>query len=165
MSATAVQRQTWNEQYQGYLVPRPNPVQDLDPQPMHKRPACSLAFRQQNNLVGVAQVTPTIRSTAGLDDSYVIEDRLAVSHFIDEHHLFGLLLQAKQHLDVAFTDRPVKTLSLVRDDEGFETLFCLVMIAGDMQPARQALRRFDQEWWLARSGQVAGKLNFDFELI
>jgi hypothetical protein len=79
--------------------------------------------------------------------------------------LRGLLLLAREPLNTAFGDKTVKNLSMVRDDEGFETLFCLVMTAGTMQDARQALRRFDQQWWLAHSRQVSGKLNFDFELI
>ena len=116
MSATAIQRQSWDEQHQGYLAPRPRPVQDLGPQPIQKKPPCGLALRQENNSGRIAQVVPTTRSTAGLDDSYVIEDRPAVSHFIEEHRLFGLLLQAKQHLNDAFTERPIKTLSLVRDE-------------------------------------------------
>jgi hypothetical protein len=104
-------------------------------------------------------------ATKGLDVAYVIDDRVTVAQFIIENRLHGLLLQAQGPLEEAFTNRTVKTLSLVRDDEGFDTLFCLVMISGDMQPARRALRHFDQQWWLAHSKQAAGKLNFDFELV
>ena len=100
-----------------------------------------------------------------LEDVYVIDDRPAVAAFIEANRLRSLLLQARNPLNAAFGEESIKTLTLVHDDEGFTTLFCLVMVFGDMQKARRALKSFDQQWWLARSGQVAGKLNFDFELI
>ena len=103
-----------------------------------------------------------IRDLAGL---YVIEDRTAVASFIEENRLRGILLQAREALNAAFSEDAVKTIRLVRDDEGFETLFCLVMVPGDMDDARRALRSFDQQWWLSHSSQAAGKLNFDFELV
>ncbi len=101
----------------------------------------------------------------GLEEVYVIDDRPSVAAFIEENRLRSLLLQARDPLNAAFGEASIKTLTLVHDDEGFTTLYCLVMVSGDMQDARRALKSFDQEWWLARSGQVAGKLNFDFELV
>lgn len=101
----------------------------------------------------------------GLEDVYVIENRLDVAAFIQENRLRGLLLQARNPLHAAFGEGAVKTLTLVTDDEGFKTLFCLVMVQGDMVEARRALRSFDQQWWLARSELASGKLNFDFELV
>ena len=162
----ARRRRTRGSSAIAYATPRPRFVQDLGPQPnISKREAQGFVQRRESHFGRAAQVMPTRPTIAGLDDSYVIEDRATVSHFIEEHRLQGLLLAAKEPLNDAFTDRPIKILSLLRDDEGFETLFCLVMIPGEMEPARQALRRFDEQWWLAHSGQVAGKLNFDFELI
>ena len=102
-------------------------------------------------------------STNGLEDTYVIDDRPGVAAFIQHNRLRGLLLEARDPLDNAFGEAAIKKLSLVCDDEGFETLFCLVMVPGEMQQARRALRAFDQQWWLARSDRAAGKLNFDFE--
>ncbi len=95
----------------------------------------------------------------------MIEDRSAVAAFVTENRLHGLLFQARSALNAAFGEAALKTLALVRDDEGLVTLFCLVLIPGDMREARLALRSFDQRWWLARSTQAAGKLNFDFELV
>ena len=108
---------------------------------------------------------PADRAMKGLEDVYVIEDRSAVAAFIEENRLRGLLLQALDALNTTFSEAAIKTLMLAHDDEGFQTLFCLVMVPGDMQEARRALRSFDQQWWLARSRQAAGKLNFDFELV
>ena len=101
----------------------------------------------------------------GLEDGYVIDDRPAIAAFIGQNRLRGLLQQAREPLNAAFGEGTVKKLSLMEDDEGFETLFCLILIPGDMPKARLALRSFDEQWWLARSGQAGGKLNFDFELI
>jgi hypothetical protein len=100
-----------------------------------------------------------------LEDTYVIENRREVAQFVEENQLGGLLKQARDPINKAFGEKAVKTLTVVEDDEGFRALFCLVMIPGDMQEARNALKAFDQEWWLQHSPQVGEKLNFDFELI
>ena len=101
----------------------------------------------------------------GLEDEYVIDNRSAVAAFIRQNRIRGLLLQAREPLNAAFGKGPLKKLTLATDDEGSKTLFCLVRVPGDMQKARRALRSFDQRWWLGRSTQAAGKLNFDFELV
>lgn len=101
----------------------------------------------------------------GLEDEYVIDNRSAVAAFIIQNRIRGLLLQAREPLNAAFGKGPLKKLTLVTDDEGSKTLFCLVRVPGDMQEARRALRSFDQRWWLGRSTQAAAKLNFDFELV
>ena len=101
----------------------------------------------------------------GLEDGYVIDDRPAVEAFIEQNRLRGLLQRAREPLNDAFGEGAVKKLTLTDDDEGFKTLFCLILIPGDMRAARLALKSFDEHWWLTRSGQPSGKLNFDFELI
>ncbi len=100
-----------------------------------------------------------------LEGTYVIENRREVAQFVEDNQLGGLLKQAHDPINKAFGRKAVKTLTVVEDDEGFRTLFCLVMIPGDMQEARNALKAFDEEWWLQHSPKVGGKLNFDFELI
>lgn len=102
---------------------------------------------------------------AELEQAYVFDDRSAVAAFIERNRIRRLVLEAREPLNTAFGEAAMKTLTLVRDDEGFDALFCLVMVPGDMQEARRALRSFDERWWLACSAQAAGKLNFDFELI
>jgi len=100
-----------------------------------------------------------------LEQAYVFEDRSAVAAFIERNRIRELALEAREPLNAAFGGAAVKKLTLLEDDEGFTTLFCLVLIAGDMRAARLALRSFDEHWWLARAGRAGGKLNFDFELI
>ncbi len=101
----------------------------------------------------------------GLEDGYVIDDRPAVAAYIGQNSLREVLEQAREPLNAAFGQGTVKKLTLSEDDEGFAALFCLILIPGDLPSAKLALRSFDEQWWLARSGQAGGKLNFDFELI
>jgi len=101
----------------------------------------------------------------GLDDAYVIADRPNVAAFIARNRLRGLLLQAAGPLNVAFGPPSVKVLSLVTDDEGSQTLFCLVLASADLETARHSLEVFDRIWWLSHCHEVAGILNFDFELV
>jgi hypothetical protein len=100
-----------------------------------------------------------------LEKLYVFEDRAAVAAFIERTRLLRVLLEARDPLNAAFGEAAVKKLTLMEDDEGFETLFCLILIPGDMRQAKVALKSFDERWWLARSSDVGGKLNFDFELV
>ena len=100
-----------------------------------------------------------------LKEAYVLEDRSAIPAFITRNRLLELLLEARGPLTSSFGEAAVKKLTLVEDDEGFVTLFCLILVPDGMEEARQALDSFDESWWLARSGQVGGKLNFDFDLV
>lgn len=113
----------------------------------------------------VRQYALADRTTQGLDETYVLENRPEVTRFIEVHRLHGLLLQATKPLKEKFGGDSVKTLSIVSDDEGFESLFCVVVTSGDLRQTRQALRAFDREWWLYRARQAAGRLNFDFKMI
>ena len=101
-----------------------------------------------------------------LEQIYVLGDRRQILAFIKQYRVIeDLLLQAKEPLNIAFGQESVKKLKLLEDDEGFVTLFCLILVPGGLHEARQGLGSFDESWWLARSGKVGGKLNFDFELI
>ena len=102
---------------------------------------------------------------ATLEQAYVLDDRSAIPAFIERNRLLELLLEAREPLASAFGEAPVKKLTLVEDDEGFVTLFCLILVPGALEEARHALNSFDESWWLAHSHQAGGKLNFDFELI
>lgn len=100
-----------------------------------------------------------------LERLYVLEDCSAVASFIRQNRLLELLLEARDPLNAAFGEGAVKKLTLVEDDEAFETLFCLVLVPGELGQARLALESFDDGWWLAHCDRAAGKLNFDFDLI
>jgi hypothetical protein len=127
--------------------------------------ALTRGYIRWEDVIEMADTTTVDKGIDGLDGTFFIEDRPEVARFIEENRLRTILLDAREALSAAFGERPIKTLTLVRDDEGFDTLFCLVMVPGDMQEARHALESFDQRWWLARSAEAAGKLNFDFQLV
>jgi len=136
--------------------------EQLNEQPKPRRPVCPPQdiYRQSFN-----REVPSDSVLKGLEDAYVIDDRSTVTAFIEQNRLRGLLLQARDPLIATFGEAAVKTLMLIDDDEGFNTLFCLIAVSGDMHEARLALRSFDERWWLTRSDQAAGKLNFDVELV
>jgi hypothetical protein len=100
-----------------------------------------------------------------LKQLYVFEDPSAVGAFIVRNRFRELLIEARDPLNAAFGETAVRKLTLVEDDEGCVALFCLVLVPGGLEDARRALNSFDETWWLARSGQVGGKLNFDFDLV
>jgi hypothetical protein len=100
-----------------------------------------------------------------LEQAYVLEDRSTIPAFIKRNRLLEPLLEARGPLTSAFGEAAVKMLTLLEDDEGFVTLFCLILVPGGLEEARRALNSFDESWWLTRSGQVGGKLNFDFDLV
>jgi hypothetical protein len=111
------------------------------------------------------QALPLAQDTEALDQIYVWDDRPSVLRFIEEAGVRRLLIDAHQALDDAFGSDAIKSLSLVRDDEGFDTLFCLVRTRAQLETASRALQAFDESWWLARSEETAGKVNFDFDLV
>lgn len=116
--------------------------------------------------VNTAPTSAFVNTAANeLDKPYVFDDRPAVNDFILEHRLRGLLAAASQPLNEAFGADTIKTLKIVTDDEGSQTLFCLVQVKSSVEDARRALESFDNQWWLAHCGPVAGKLNFDFEFV
>jgi hypothetical protein len=75
-----------------------------------------------------------------------------------------MLLEARPHLDSTFGNGVIKKLEIIQDDEGYDTLYCSVIVTGSVTEARSSLRHFDEQWWVEHCNQVNGKLNFDFEL-
>jgi hypothetical protein len=116
-------------------------------------------------LCPAAKNPPGREKTQRLDDTYIFENREEVTRFIQEHHLQNLLVQAKEHLKERFGATSIKTLSLICDDEGFESLFCVISAAGSLQENLNALRAFDRNWWLSQVHNAAGRLNFDFQIL
>jgi hypothetical protein len=104
-------------------------------------------------------------ATQAINEAYVIEGRQEVEGFIRQNRLQHWLEQAVGPLNEYFGKDAIKVLKLITDDEGSQTLFCLVMVAGSLGTARRSLASFDRNWWLPHSGKVAGKLNFDYELV
>jgi len=105
-------------------------------------------------------------STRGLERAYEISDREAIGAFLrGDRSALSILKDAPNALDTFFGPKAKKVLRLVEDDEGARTLFCFVAFDGQLSEAVRALKSFDEGWWLERCAQVAGRLNFDFELV
>ena len=51
------------------------------------------------------------------------------------------------------------------DEAGSQTLYAVAMWPGKLQDVRDALAKFDDEWWMARARQAAGYLTFTYELV
>lgn len=134
-------------------------------QPVPQKPKMSESMLDSAYWRKLNKAVPEDRATKGLEEAYVIEGRPAVDSFIKNNRLRGLLLQAINPLDRAFGKAAIKSLMLACDDEGAQTLYCLITISSDLHSARRALAVFDHEWWLKYCGLAAGQLNFDFELV
>ncbi len=130
-----------------------------------EQPAASKKRPRAVGLGELEQAVPSPQHADALDEIYVWEDRPSVLRFIEENRVRDLLLDARHALDEAFGNDAIKSLSLVRDDEGFDTLFCLVRTRSELEIATRALQAFDERWWLACSEEAPGKLNFDFDLV
>lgn len=100
---------------------------------------------------------------ADLNAQFVLTDAGETSKFILDKGLAFILLESRVHIEAAFGEA-VRTLCVEEDDEGHQTLFCLVVYRGSSQEAKQALSSFDHNWWLNRAGEFSDRLNFDFEL-
>jgi hypothetical protein len=100
---------------------------------------------------------------AELNAQFVMADARETSKFILDNGLGLILLESRMHIEAKFGEA-VKTLKVVEDDEGHQTLFCLLVYRGPLQDAKQALASFDRDWWLNRAGEFSDRLNFDFEL-
>jgi hypothetical protein len=163
---SALHEMTYLEQAHSSAEPRPtsrgtwDTAQQPIPPESHLPAGLEDAFWQE-----IRTQVPADPGIRGLDDAYVIADRPNVAAFIARNRLRGLLLQAAGPLNLAFGPLSVKVLSLVTDDEGSQTLFCLILASADLETARQTLEVFDQVWWLSHCHEVAGILNFDFELV
>jgi hypothetical protein len=104
--------------------------------------------------------------TQELEQNYVIVDHEAIDAFLQSNRsAISILREAPSALSVVFGPKAKKVLRVVEDDEGSRTLFCFVVFDGHLTEAMRALKAFDENWWLDRCAQVAGKLNFDFELV
>jgi hypothetical protein len=101
-----------------------------------------------------------------LDQVYVLEGREAVDSFVQTNPtVLDILRVSSAQLDKFFGPQASKVLRVVEDDEGASTLFCFVRFSGHLADAMRALEAFDECWWLERCAPVAGRLNFDFELV
>ena len=97
---------------------------------------------------------------------YVFSADAAVKNFLAEHRAIPqILLEAAPHLKMYFGCNAVFNLRAPIDEAGSRTLYAAVMWPGELRDVREALTKFDNNWWMARAGQAAGYLTFTYELV
>ena len=76
-----------------------------------------------------------------------------------------VLLDAVPSLLQCFGTRPLLKLKAPFDESGTQMLYAVVAWPGDIREVRDALIRFDDEWWLSRVQSAAGQLTYTYELM
>ncbi|MEX2260387.1 MAG: hypothetical protein WD696_00470 [Bryobacteraceae bacterium] len=97
---------------------------------------------------------------------YVLPADASVMTFLTEHRTIPqILLGAAPHLKPCFGADAVFSLRAPIDEAGSRTLYAVAMWPGKSQDVRDALAKFDNDWWMVRAGQAAGYLTFTYELV
>lgn len=97
---------------------------------------------------------------------YVLPADASVRDFLAEHRAIPqILLEAAPRLKAYFGGNAVFNLRAPIDEAGSRTLYAVAMWPGELRAVRDALARFDNDWWMARAGQAAGYLTFTYELV
>jgi hypothetical protein len=105
------------------------------------------------------------RELENLRRAYVFTDSSLVRAFLREHRALPvILLDAIPWLKKAFgNSAPFQLQLMVEEDE--PTILCgLVLWTESLTSAQEALRRFDESWWLSNCRRASGNLIFDYEL-
>ena len=98
--------------------------------------------------------------------NYIGSEDASVRSFLVEHRgLIQLLLEAVPHLKTCFGTNVVVSLRVPIDEGGSRCLYAVAMWPARLRDVKNALGRFDHEWWLGRANQAAGDLTFTYELI
>lgn len=152
-----------------FSIPQPNETEDpnskaweefaCQPKPPHSAHRLGSSF----SLSVEPRALPSGIEKA-LEAAFIFAKRQEALDFLAQHRwLVDLLFQAQAKLAEIFGAESPKLLDLYRDEEGSETLYCLLLAAGDPIPLSEGLGRFDEEWWLVHCGEARGLLNFDIE--
>lgn len=105
------------------------------------------------------------RELGALRQAYVFADSSLVRTFLREHRALPvLLLDAVPWLKSAFGDTATLQLQLMIEEDEPTALCGLVLWTDSLASAQEALRRFDESWWLNNCRRASGNLVFDIEL-
>lgn len=110
-----------------------------------------------------------VQHRARLDElrkHYVLPGDSSVIDFLSEHRTIPeILLNAAPQLRSCFGADAVLNLRAPIDEAGSRTLYAVVIWSCAFRDVRNALDRFDSEWWLAHARQAGGHLVFTYELV
>lgn len=97
---------------------------------------------------------------------YVLPSDSSVLDFLMDHRpITQLLLEAAPILKQHFGDTTIFRLKAPLDESGTPTLYAVVMWPGEILTVRDALARFDDEWWMAQLPLASGDLTITYELV
>lgn len=100
-----------------------------------------------------------------LERAYVIRDSELLSQVLEESPFLGeLLWEAVAQLDCSFGPGSIKKVEVIRSDEGLSIGVIIRNCADGPNDAEDALREFDEKWWLLNCHRSDGSLVFDYEI-
>lgn len=141
-----------------YWVPefQPRPVESADR---------SSEFRFHLSSVDQGSLADRAALVHSIAANYVLESP-AVTEFLRTHPaVVTLLSEASNRLDAAFGLNRVKVIRLIDDGSGEVSVFGIVSWPESIDSGRQALSKFDSDWWLQNCNRAGGAVNFNIELI
>ena len=105
-------------------------------------------------------------SIVELKKDYLFPKDSSVTTFLRSYRsIIHLLFLAVDKLREAFGPEAVFLLRVSTDELGSQILFGVALWPGSASDAHLALKRFDENWWIANVNQSSGYLNFTYELV
>lgn len=96
---------------------------------------------------------------------YIFAEPEEVEVFLRDHRaISGLLLEAAPYLRNCFGPTVPLRLMVSFEDDGSRTMQALAVWNGPLNDAKNALARFDREWWLDNCRRSSASIVLDYEL-
>lgn len=92
-------------------------------------------------------------------------DALVASFLANHRSLPHLLAEAFDRLQQAFGTRVVVNLEVSTDEDGYQTLYAIVLWRGDAHHAEAAFNSFVENWWIHRMNAPTADIAFVYQLI
>ena len=153
---------------QGPQINLPPPI----PQPRYpaaQRPQAHFEHRPPLELsreLGNQRGVPCLVALDELRKHYVLPSDSSVSTFLAQHRgISAILLDAIPQLKKYFGALAIFSLSTSVDEAGMRSLYAVVIWPGKIRDVRNALDRFDEDWWLTHSHSASSYLVFTYELV
>jgi hypothetical protein len=97
---------------------------------------------------------------------YLLPAGDSVLNYLTDHPAtIHILVEAAPRLKQYFGNSTIFGLRTLVDEAGIRTLYVVVVWPEEIDAVRNALGRFDDEWWLAHSRQPSEYIVFTYELV
>jgi len=154
-----------------YLVPPPPPLTETNSgvttwvQVVPKKPVRPTQSIFGTGIAANGRTTYIDVRMAELQKIYIFPDVEAIRRFLVlRHTVLSTLMDAIPELRSSFGQENIFRLELSRDDEHSQTLYAVAIWPGPIHAAVQALRRFEEDWWLDRMTSSTADLAFVYEI-